>query len=75
MTVHGDKIYIRDGIVYAGELRKPIKDQRAESLPDKMIIAEEELWGHIDHSLQQAKAGEGQDADKVIDRLKKEFAL
>lgn len=40
-----------------------------------MIIAEEELWEHIDHSLQQAKAGEGQDADEVIDCLKKEFAL
>ena len=40
-----------------------------------MIIGEEELWTHIDHSLQQAKAEEGRDADEVIDRLKKEFAL
>lgn len=68
-------MYIRNGIVYADEPKEPIKVQQTEGFLDKMIIAEEELWEHIDHSLQQAKAGEGHDADEVIDCLKKEFAL
>ena len=35
---------------------------------------EEELWAHIDHSLDQAKSGAGRDADEVIDDLMREFA-
>ena len=33
------------------------------------IRTEEELWEHIDHSLQQARLGLGRDADEVIDDL------
>lgn len=32
-------------------------------------IKTEELWNHIDHSLSQAKAGQGRDADDVIKNL------
>ena len=39
------------------------------------IQSEEELWQHIDHSLAQAKAGKGREADEVIDDLMKEFAF
>ena len=38
------------------------------------INSEEEMWSHIDHSLKQAKAGEGRDADLVIDELLREMA-
>lgn len=38
------------------------------------ISTEEELWSHIEHSLSQAKAGEGTDADELIDSLMKEYA-
>ena len=37
------------------------------------IITDEQLWDHIDHSLAQAKAGKGRDADEVIDDLMREF--
>ena len=37
------------------------------------IKTEEELWNHIDHSLSQAKAGQGRDADDVIEDLMKEY--
>ena len=37
-------------------------------------LDENQLWEHIDHSLAQAKAGIGQDADEVIKELKQEFA-
>ena len=39
------------------------------------IHTEEQLWNHIDHSLAQAKAGIGRDADEVIDDLMKEFTV
>ena len=38
------------------------------------ITTEEQLWSHIDHSLEQAKAGMGRDADEVIDDLMREYA-
>lgn len=31
------------------------------------VETEEQLWEHIDYSLSQAKAGEGRDADEVIE--------
>ena len=37
------------------------------------IRTEGELWAHIDHSLDQAKAGKGRDADEVIEDLMREF--
>ena len=37
------------------------------------ITTDEQLWDHIDHSLAQAKAGKGRDADEVIDDLMREF--
>ena len=37
------------------------------------ITTEGQLWEHIDHSLEQAKAGKGRDADMVIDDLMREF--
>lgn len=37
------------------------------------ITTDEQLWNHIDHSLAQAKAGKGRDADEVIDDLMREF--
>ena len=37
------------------------------------ITTEEQLWSHIDHSLEQAKAGMGRDADDVIDDLMREY--
>ena len=37
------------------------------------ITTDEQLWDHIDHSLEQAKAGKGRDADEVIDDLMREF--
>ncbi len=39
------------------------------------ITTEEQLWPHIDHSLEQAKAGMGRDADDVIDGLMREYTL
>ena len=39
------------------------------------ITTEEQLWSHIDHSLEQAKAGMGRDADDVIDGLMREYTL
>jgi hypothetical protein len=39
------------------------------------IETEEQLWEHIDHSIAQAKAGEGCDAVEMADRLKRELAL
>lgn len=30
------------------------------------ITTENQLWDHIDHSLEQAKAGNGRDADEVM---------
>ena len=38
------------------------------------IQTEDELWNHIDHSLAQAKAGKGRDADEFIKELAKEYA-
>ncbi len=38
------------------------------------ITTEKQLWDHIDHSLEQAKAGKGRDADEVIDDLMREYA-
>ena len=38
------------------------------------ISTEEQLWSHIDHSLAQAKAGMGRDADDVINDLMREYA-
>ncbi len=37
------------------------------------ITSEEQLWGHVDHSLEQAKAGEGRDSDLVANDLLQEF--
>ena len=37
------------------------------------ITTEEQLWSHIDHSLEQAKAGMGRDVDEVIDDLVREY--
>ena len=37
------------------------------------ITTDEQLWDHIDHSLEQAKEGKGRDADEVIDDLMREF--
>ena len=39
------------------------------------IGSEDELWAHIDHSLQQAKMGQGRDADEVIDDLMRAYAV
>ena len=39
------------------------------------IDTEEQLWAHIDHSLEQARNGLGRDADDVIDDLRREFAV
>jgi len=39
------------------------------------IKSEEQLWAHIDHSIAQADAGKGEDADAVIDELMQEFAV
>ena len=39
------------------------------------IKTEEQLWAHIDHSVAQADAGIGEDADKVIDELMREFEV
>ena len=39
------------------------------------IMTDEQLWNHIDHSLAQAKAGIGREADEVIDDLLKEVAV
>ncbi|MCR4749321.1 MAG: hypothetical protein K5877_05855 [Lachnospiraceae bacterium] len=38
------------------------------------IATEKQLWDHIDHSLEQAKASKGRDADEVIDDLMREYA-
>ncbi len=38
------------------------------------ITTDEQLWDHIDHSLDQAKNGIGRDADEVINDLLREFA-
>ncbi len=38
------------------------------------IETEDQLWGHIDHSLAQAKAGIGRDADEVITDMLREYA-
>lgn len=38
------------------------------------ITTDEQLWDHIDHSLEQAKAGKGRDADEVIGDLMREFS-
>ena len=38
------------------------------------IHSDEEMWDHIDLSLKQARAGEGRDADEVIDDLMREYA-
>ena len=37
------------------------------------IRTEEQLWKHINHSVHQADAGVGEDADAVIDELQQEF--
>ena len=37
------------------------------------ISTDEQLWGHIDSSLAQARAALGRDADEVIDDLMLEF--
>ena len=39
------------------------------------IKTEEQLWEHIDHSVAQADAGIGEDADVVISELMREFAV
>ena len=39
------------------------------------ITTEEQLWAHIDHSLEQAKAGMGHDADEVIDDIMREYEI
>ncbi len=39
------------------------------------INTETELWDHIDHSLSQAKAGLGRNADSVIDDLMQEYTI
>ena len=39
------------------------------------IRTEGQLWEHIDHSVAQADAGLGEDADIVIDELMQEFAV
>ena len=38
------------------------------------IETEEQLWNHIDHSLNQAKSGTGKNADDIIDELMQEYA-
>ena len=38
------------------------------------ITTDEQLWDHIDHSLEQAKVGKGRDADEVIGDLMREFS-
>ena len=38
------------------------------------IQSDEQLWEHIDHSVAQADAGIGEDADTVIKELIQEFA-
>ncbi len=40
-----------------------------EDTVSPLVITTEELWSHIDHSLEQAKAGMGRDVDEVIDDL------
>lgn len=37
------------------------------------IKSEEQLWRHIDHSVAQADAGIGEEADLVIDELLGQF--
>ena len=37
------------------------------------IQSDEQLWEHIDHSVAQADAGTGEDADQVIKELMQEF--
>ena len=39
------------------------------------IQTEDQLWAHIDHSLEQAKNGTGRDPDEVIDDLMRKFAI
>ena len=39
------------------------------------IETEDQLWSHIDHSLGQAKAGQGRDADIIISELAQEFSV
>lgn len=39
------------------------------------IKTEMELWEHIDHSLGQAKAGVGRDADEVIEDFIREYEI
>lgn len=39
------------------------------------IKTEEQLWEHVDHSLAQADTGIGEDVDKVIDDLMREFTV
>ena len=36
-------------------------------------MATASVWDHIDQSFNQAKAGDGRDADEVIDDLMREF--
>ena len=38
------------------------------------IHSDEEMWDHIDLSLTQARAGEGRDADEILDDLMREYA-
>ena len=37
------------------------------------VKSEEQLWRHIDHSVAQADAGIGEEADLVIDELLGQF--
>ena len=39
------------------------------------IQIEDQLWTHIDHSLEQTNGGIGRDADEVIDDLMREYAI
>ena len=39
------------------------------------ITTDEQLWAHIDHSVDQAKNGLGRDADEVIDDLMRKYAI
>ena len=39
------------------------------------ITTDEQLWAHIDHSLDQAKAGMGRAADDVINDLMKVYSV
>ena len=39
------------------------------------IQNEDQLWEHIDHSLNQAKSGIGREADEVFDDLMRKYAM